>query len=160
MNVTLKDIENAFFEAMQSGYAQSVVKGKIVELPGAKSICYVTHDNRFQVRDTWLVGHDGSDKSSGFTIIWNDGAPVWMMHYGGWYTELAISFLKSCLHKAYAEERVFYGGRGPTFVRDGAFTYVNDIEVNLFDKFKGSETVFNIDGQQFGYHWYRGGSLL
>jgi len=78
----MKDIEDAFLEAMQSGYAQSVAKEKIAELPGAKSIFYATRDGRFKVRDTWLVAPE-SDKSSGLTVIWNDGTPVWIMHYGG-----------------------------------------------------------------------------
>jgi len=52
------------------------------------------------------------------------------------------------LRKAYVEERVFYGGRGPSFVHEGTLTYVNTIEAHDFADFRGHEDVFNIDGQQ------------
>lgn len=72
----------------------------------------------------------------------------------------AIPFLKQCLRRAYVDEQRFYGGRGPSFVRDERFTYVNRIERNDFGDFMGEERIFDLSEQCFGYHWYRGMSLL
>ena len=82
------------------------------------------------------------------------------MHYGGRYAKKAIPFLKSCLQRAYVQERCFYGGRGPIFVRNENFTYVNKIERGGFDDFAGEEKIFDLSEQCQGNHWYRGMSLI
>ena len=105
--------------------------------------------------------NQNSDISAGTKTIWVKDQPVWIMHYGGWYKKEAIPFLKSCLQRAYVEERRFYGGRGPYFVHDKKFAYVNKIERNDFADFAGEERIFYyVSEQPLGYHWYRGMSLL
>lgn len=156
MTTDLRSVQNAFFEAMGAGWAQNVQKIKLPELPGSKGIPFVWGD--FRVLDCYLVTPH-SDRSAGITTIWHQDQPVWIMHYGGWYAKVAIPFLKSCLHRAYVDERRFYGGRGPAFVRDERFTYVNQIERNDFGNFAGEERVFDLNEQCLGYHWYRGMSL-
>ncbi|MFA6446437.1 MAG: DUF5680 domain-containing protein [Candidatus Paceibacterota bacterium] len=149
-------VRGAFFSAMKAGWAQNVQKIKIQELPGSKAIPFVLGD--FRVLDTYFVT-PLSDRSAGSTTIWHEDKPVWIMHYGGRYAEIAVPFLKSCLHRAYRYEQ-FYGGRGPFFVRDERFTYVNKIERNDFGDFAGEERVFDLNEQCLGHHWYRGMSLL
>lgn len=157
MKPTLEQVEHAFFEAIAGGWAQDVQKIRVPEFPGSKAIPFILGD--FRVLDCYMVTPH-SEMSAGITTIWHLDQPAWIMHYGGWYTKLAVPFLKSCLHRAYVDERRFYGGRGPTFVRGDQFTYVNRIERNNFDDFVGEERIFDLSEQCFGYHWYRGMSLL
>ena len=153
----LRDIENAFFEAMASGYAQNAPKSGINHLPHSHIItCEL---GEYRVSDLYITTPH-SDKSVGQTIIWHRNVPVWSMHYGGWYAKIAIPFLKECLDRAYVQERRFYGGRGPYFVRDDRFTYVNQVRRESFADFEGEEQVFDLSEQTLGYHWYRGMSLL
>lgn len=153
------NMQQIFFRAMANGYAAAAPKGSIKELPGSKTITrtYGSRDNdeRWRVVDCWL---SNGDKSSGTTTIWFSGEPVWIMHYGGWYFEEALPFLKECLHRAYVTEEYFYGGRGPVFVRGDRFTYVNRYH-GMFAEFHGEEGIFDFDGKCAGFHWYRGMSL-
>ncbi|MBI5126751.1 MAG: hypothetical protein HZA80_03245 [Candidatus Taylorbacteria bacterium] len=156
MQPTLDSIRHVFFEAMASGWAQDVQLTTISGFPGSKAISFALGE--FRLIDCYMVTPH-SEKSAGVTTIWHLDQPVWIMHYGGWYAKLAIPFLKACLHRAYVEERHFYGGRGPDFVRDERFVYVNRIERNDFGDFAGEERIFDLSEQCFGYHWYRGMSL-
>lgn len=142
---------------MAAGWAQNVQKTAIAEMPGSKAIPFTWGD--FRVLDCYLVTPH-SDKSAGMTTIWHHDQPVWVMHYGGRYAKIAVPFLKQCLHRAYVEERRFYGGRGPWFVRDERFTYENRIARDSFADFEGEERVYDLNEQLLGYHWYRGMSLL
>lgn len=157
LSAELRGIQEAFFEAMANGYAQNAKKDTIDELPYSKVIDSKLDD--YRVVDFYFTTPH-SDKSVGQTIIWHHGVPVWTMHYGGRYAKIAIPFLKECLKRAYVQERRFYGGRGPYFVRGERFTYVNNVERKSFADFQGEERVFDLDEQPLGYHWYRGMSLL
>ncbi len=152
-----KMVQDAFLRAMAEGYAQNVKKTTVPEIPNSKAITFVWGD--FIVLDCYLTT-PYSEKSSGTTTIWYEEQPVWVMHYGGGYAKIAIPFLKSCLHRAYVLERRFYGGRGPKFVRDERFTYINHIEHDSFESFFGIEKIFDLSEQALGHHWYRGMSLL
>jgi hypothetical protein len=153
----LRGIQHAFFEAMANGYAQGVQKDTIDDFPGSKVIAHDWGD--YRVVDFYFTTPD-SDKSTGQTIIWQKGVPVWTMHFGGRYAKIAIPFLKECLHRAYVEERRFYGGRGPYFVRGDRFTYVNQVRHESFADFEGEERIYDLSEQNLGHHWYRGMSLL
>ncbi|MFA6554402.1 MAG: DUF5680 domain-containing protein [Candidatus Paceibacterota bacterium] len=155
--ISLKFVHGVFLNAMAVGWAQNVQEIEVSEFPGSKAIPFVFGD--FRVLDIYLVT-PSSNLSSGLTTIWYKEDPVWTMHYGGWYTNVAIPFLKSCLHRAYVTERRFYGGRGPVFVRGERFTYVNKIERNDFANFAGEEHVLDLNEQCLGFHWYRGMSLI
>ena len=160
MYPALRDLEQAFLSAMRTGYATAagVNKGTIAEMPGSKTIDWM--DETFRVLDTYIVT-PYSDKSAGMTMLWYQGnpAPSWIMSYGGRYEEIAIPFLKRCLRRAYVEDRLFYGGRGPAFVREERFTYVNQFTGD-FDSFSGTENIFDVNGHLLGYHWYRGMALV
>ncbi|MDO8569510.1 MAG: DUF5680 domain-containing protein [bacterium] len=153
----LRGIQDIFFGAMANGYAQNTPKTSIVGLPGSKMIS--SELGHYKVVDCYFV-NPHSDKSTGQTIIWDNNVPVWTMYYGGRYAEIAIPFLKECLHRAYVTKRRFYGGRGPYFVRGKRFTYVNDVRRDSFSDFEGDEFVFDLSEQCLGHHWYRGISLL
>lgn len=155
MEGDLESIQNKFFDAMAHGWAcnADAKKIEVPQFPGSKGILY--EHGQFRVLDFYMTHFNFS---TGTTIIWFRGKPLWVMHYGGRYEKEAIPFLKSCLHRAYSERR-FYGGRGPYFMKNDRFTYVNRIEHNNFREFAGEERVFNSDEQCLGYHWYRGMSL-
>ncbi|MEK7150270.1 MAG: DUF5680 domain-containing protein [Patescibacteria group bacterium] len=158
MAFALGDVKKVFFEAGACGWSSDAQKIKSLEFPGSKIIRFVSGD--FRVIDCYVVNQN-SDISAGTKTIWVKDQPVWIMHYGGWYKKEAIPFLKSCLQRAYVEERRFYGGRGPYFVHDKKFAYVNKIERNDFADFAGEERIFYyVSEQPLGYHWYRGMSLL
>lgn len=154
----LRRIYDVFFDAMGNGYARNDIEPtSIVELPGSKLIPFVSGE--YKVTDCYFVS-PRSDKSGGFTTIYHEDDPVWMMHYGGRYAKIAIPFLKQCLHRAYVGERRFYGGRGPHFVRDERFTYINMVRRESFTDFEGEEKIFDADGHEVGHHRYGGMSLL
>lgn len=153
----LRSIEYAFFEAMVNGYVQDAPKTTIAELPGSKVITFEWGD--YKILDCYFV-NPHSAASVGQTMIWHQGVPVWTMNYGGRYAKIALPFLKACLRRAYVTERRFYGGRGPRFVQDNRFTYVNNINRGSFKDFKGEEFIFDMSEQCFGHHWYNGMSLL
>lgn len=157
MRPEIQGILNAFLEAMATGWIQPVEKGTIRDLPSLKTISFRCGD--YQVLDGYYVAPD-SDKSTGMTTIWHNDLPVWAMHYGGEYAEIAIPFLKECLRQAYVEEHRFYGGRGPVFVRGERFTYVNTILREDITDFEGREVIYDLNGQPLGQHWYRGMSLI
>ena len=162
MNVPLvQAAQSVFLEAMCFGYAMDgtsgrpVEKSTIVELPGSKVITTDLVD--WKVVDCYFT-NPSSDKSAGQTMIWHKNVPVWTMSYGGSYPKVVIPFLKKCLGRAYLEER-FYGGRGPEFMEDEPFTYVNRFH-GTFTSFKGEERIYDKSGARFGHHWYHGMSLL
>ena len=98
-----------------------------------------------------------SDKSSGQTIIFRDEFPLWIMSYEGYYLDDAIDFLKTCLRKAYCEEKRFYGGRGPIVVQNSTqnHSYFNSIIRSEFEDFAGEERII-FNGIVVGRHSYRG----
>lgn len=152
-------IKTAFFDAMVHGYADpNTKKAPVPGLPGSKSIMY--QSGEFVVMDCYFV-REGSNVSSGFTLITKDGIPVWVMHYGGWYEKEAIPFLKSALMAAY-QEGEFFGGRGPVEFMDKkeVFIYKNagSFGDSSFSDFRGSEKIFELHtGRTFGTHEYFGG---
>ncbi len=153
MKPTLDEIQKVFFDAMANGWAQGVQEISISEFPGTKAIPFVSGD--FRVLDCYTVT-PYSNKSTGTITIWHQNQPVWVMHYGGWYVVQAIPFLKSCLHQAYVKRR-FYGGRGPSYVQDTEFIYLNTVDRNYFEDFAGTERILDTRRRwHFGYHWYRG----
>ncbi|KKS28162.1 MAG: hypothetical protein UV60_C0015G0016 [Parcubacteria group bacterium GW2011_GWA2_43_11] len=153
---TLAEIEGVFFDAMLAGWASGAPAKNIPELPGSRIISFCSGD--FEVKDIFFVTPHSS-KSGGTTTISFQGDPVWLMQYGGWYLEHAVSFLKSCLNHAY-KERHFYGGRGLSRVRGTNMTYLNNIACNYFEAFGGNEWIIDSNGGYLGTHWYRGMLLL
>jgi len=158
MRPPIQGIQGAFFAAMAAGWAQDIEHISGMDFMGMKIIPFVQGD--YRIVDGYLAPVDSDGCSTGMTVIYHRNVPVWAMHYGGHYTKTAIPFLKQCLHKAYVEEHRFYGGRGPQFVRDERFTYVNIIRSADFSMFEGEEFVFDLNEQLLGTHWYKGGILF
>ncbi len=157
MGTILDEIQRVFFKGMAEGWAQNMEKVAVPGLPGYKKITHVFGD--YEVTDCYCV-NQSSKKSTGFTTIAFQNDPVWVMHYGGWYPKHVIPFLKTCLQKAYVDEKCFHGGRGPELVLGEQFKYVNWIGRNHFHDFEGEEKVIDLDDNELGSHWYRGMSLL
>ncbi|MEK7552098.1 MAG: DUF5680 domain-containing protein [Patescibacteria group bacterium] len=153
---TLESVQEFFFDGMLAGWCGTgSPKGDIAELPGSRKFTFISGE--FQMVDCFMV-NSHSNKSSGMTIIFYRDQPVWMMHYGGWYDEKAIPFLKTCLQKAY-KKRQFLGGRGPMLARGRGLFYQNQPRSSGFDDFSGEEWISG-PTRFFGRHWYHGMSLL
>ncbi len=160
----VKQIEIFFFEAMMQGWAMPVPKTPISGLPGSKSIPFRLGE--YSLLDYYFVA-PGSKSSYGTTVIWVAERPVWVMHYGGWYDERAIPFLKRALMCNYRDD-VFLGGRGPERLEGEGHTlqYLNKVEQNDFGNFRGYEYIIATSdqsgvpaGQKLGEHYYFGGLL-
>lgn len=164
-----KEAQAVFFIAMRVGYAGGLGRSQkttISSIPGSKSIVWESMDGYWKVADTYVVTPD-SHASTGMTVIAFEGKPVWTMHYGGYYHEAVIPFLKRCLAEAY-ENDVFFGGRGGAYRKDGDYTYFNNLrDGSTFVEFSGEEFIVNADTSEvlgkpaiLGKHWYRGGMLF
>jgi hypothetical protein len=111
-----------------------------------------------------------NDDSYGFTIIYHDDIPLWLMSYGGSYHPNAIPMLKQVLLRAYMAGK-FFGGRGPEQsipVRGGQWIYYNtaynDRNRQTFSKFHGEEEIYyasnGIDERDLaGWHQFQGGLI-
>ena len=163
---TFKILEKAqeiFFKGMIQGYAGSntLSKKTIPLLPGSK-VVPTFEEGGFTLIDYYFT-YPNSTKSFGTTLIsCTDGIlvrPVWIMHYGGWYSKEAIPFLKEILRVAYSKN-FFSGGRGISPSQSSSFLYMNKIEKNEFSDFKGVEEIYNGKGTFLGSHQYFGGSLI
>ncbi len=165
--ITVQDlgwrVKDFFFEAMADGYAASKTAAVIPQVPGSKLIGYQM--GQFRLLDTW-ISFEGSIHSTGITLIWytenGQEIPVWAMHYGGYYVERAIPFLKECLASAYRQQ-LFFGGRGPTWYKDEetSLLYINQPNKGHFGNFKGEENIYDQKNNLLlGHHWYRGHYLI
>lgn len=138
-------IRDAFFAAMMAGYAgETSAKRHISALPCSKLFDF--ERGEYKVCDTYFTA-EGSMHSSGMTIIWHKGQPVWTMYYQGWYEPEAIPLLKQALRANY-ERGVFLGGRGPKVFSQGSLKYQNTVNElrAVFHNFEGEEEVAYISG--------------
>ena len=155
----IEEIKSFFFEAMVNGYISGGDEIKISEIPEYRAIPF--KKGKFYLLDNYLIT-PYSDKSAGTTTIWYDDKPVWVMHYGGYYKESAISLLKKALAKTYKSSQ-FFGGRGPLSLSESknSLIYINYPKINDFEKFEGREVIFDTKKNIcLGYHEYWGMSLL
>ncbi|MFH1632036.1 MAG: DUF5680 domain-containing protein [bacterium] len=157
----MAEVQAFFFKAMSRGWVGGGTFTDVLDMPGYKRFVY--EDGDFKLIDQYCT-RPGSNRSSGTTIIWHCNIPIWVMHYGGWYDEFAISIVKEALKKAYGSH-VFCGGRGlPTEARKTGLThyiYSNVVRRNDFDCFEGREEVYCVTEYALkGYHDYWGMSLL
>ena len=148
-------IQAFFFKAMVEGWVTGGQKITILQLPGYKAIDF--KDGDFRLLDCYCV-NPHSPMSVGTTTIWHQEDPVWVMNYGGFYTESAIAFLKRALLKTY-EASQFVGGRGPHIYTEGDLVYINRVSGD-FNHFSGREEVVNAQtGTLLGFHEYSGMDL-
>ncbi len=153
-----RQIQAFFFKAMSAGWAAN---GKETatdnNAPGYKLISF--SDGDYRLVDRYCVNSESS-KSAGTTTIWFKDIPVWIMNYGGFYDESAITCLKRALEKTYSAGD-FVGGRGPSIYTDGSLTYTNKPRLNDFNKFEGCEEIVDTESKKLlGFHEYWGMSLL
>jgi hypothetical protein len=152
-----------FFRAMVKGYTdEDSERGTIFELPGYKTHEHIEGD--FRVLDCYSDTPQ-SNSSSGFTTVWNQGTPVWVMQYDGTYEEEAIPFLKWVLMQTYKKSK-FVGGRGAPVTKKengSIFTYSNYVEAPNWRAFRGREEIQCHRGNHskiLGSHRYSGRLLL
>lgn len=158
-----EDAKAVFFKGMLEGYVNkkhstSNLRSGTVVLPGWKTYKY--RDHGYLLVDMWHT-NPNLPHSTGVTILYFENMPIWVMHYGGWYHDDAISTLRHALKWNY-ERNLFVGGRGPTSFSTTDKTYQNQVaESSSFINFDGSESVFdNERNKLLGEHWYRGQWLL
>lgn len=158
--VEVNSIRAFFFRGMLAGW---VGDGKYT----------ASHDmlgfKRFWHREGDLVLLDeyssveGSNTSSGRTVIWNGKTPVWSMTYRGIYPESVIQFLKEVLRETY-KRGMFCGGRGWQPHTGPDFVYINNVEASDFGNFFGKEVIHSASEKDgcpvLGYHRYEGGMLI
>jgi hypothetical protein len=148
-----------FFRAMLEGYLSATKPKKNTPFSGWNTLEY--KEWPFSLVDMWNTTFYSS-ASSGVTTISYMGIPIWVMHYGGWYEDEAITTLKAALSQNY-KHGVFIGGRGPMEFEEGDFHYKNQPEVGGldFEHFEGCEYMDNTRTRTLvGYHWYRGDWLV
>ncbi|MBX4189656.1 hypothetical protein KW785_03660 [Candidatus Parcubacteria bacterium] len=155
--VAIAEIQKFFFEAMLQGWAGGAAKTEMPGMPDFKKIEY-EHDG-FKLLDCYSKSL-GSRFSGGWTVIWFEGIPVWMMSYSGQYDPVAIPLLKEALKASY-EHRRFEGGRGPVNFSRNGLTYSNQTGNWKFEQFDGREAIHRIDdGRYLGHHQYSGHILI
>lgn len=155
-SIILADVERFFFDA--PGYESGAERVSIPQFPGDKII--VARQGLFEIVDQYCVAPGGW--STGVMKIRYIGNVVWVMHYGGRYSEEVIPFLKLALRQV-KWSREFIGGRGPRVFPNpgGTLLYVNTPEINGFSKFRGKEEIFDVQtGKSLGFHEYWGMSFL
>jgi len=154
-------VKQFFFQGMLNGYANPEAKTyKNLELlfpkipipapisdgfllRGSKGTFYseVIDGDDYLLIDVWF-SNKNSDFSGGMTLISIDNQIVWMMNYGGHFTNEAIPTLKLALKTAY-EKKLFWGGRGPDKILNGEFWYTNYLVNNDFGSFSGRENIYS-----------------
>ncbi len=151
----IKELESVFFDAMNEGWASGAEHTTSPLLPGARIIEW--NKGKYRVIDCYYVNNC---KSVGWTMIWYEGIPVWVMNYHGEYPTLVIPFLKRALMESYMA-RQFFGGRGRATYMEGPLCYFNNHADRTFEKFHGIERIFNTStNESFGWHAYSGFTLI
>ena len=152
------EVESVFFKAMRAGYATGRNRDAIPQLPGAHLITH--EEDGFKVTDSWQTTPHSNKSFGTTTIAWGD-APVWMMHYWGWYDKMVISLLKRALADAY-NQTSFIGGRGPRHFQEPGSELVytnNPVPGSDFARFSGQEKISE-GNRILGVHSYHGHMLL
>lgn len=175
-SLTIEQIQEIFFDAMINGWASGGEKKDLPDFCDGKEIIFTKDD--FLVIDSYFINNE-TNKSAGMTMIFYQKIPVWTMSYHGFYNKRASRFLKFFLLKQY-KTKVFIGGRGAMFDKNGTIIYHNCPLVNDFKSFFGREDLFEIvsfeknnnssnsliDGNfqenaiHLGFHQYQGFCLL
>lgn len=160
MDEMLWQAESCFIAAMMKGWAAGVKGIDVPGMPAYKEIVFEGYAG-FRVVDRWCVSRSG--KSTGATTIWFANDPIWIMNYGGFYSENALSFLKQALMRAYNRSE-FVGGRGPQVFQDEndeRFVYVNKAQYgSKFRQFEGREFINKEPDGILGWHDYWGMALI
>lgn len=110
MKVEVASLQKFFFEAARNTYAGDAKKETDPYLP--KSKVYRFERGEYLYIDTYFTN---GERSGGQTVIYQEGAPVWLMQYYGWCKnddKDVLAFLKQALLFAYGKSE-WHRGRGP-----------------------------------------------
>lgn len=155
--ITAELAEAFFFEAMLNGYASGSKPEKNNPFPSWKTLGY--RKGLLWLTDMWHTALN-SRHSSGVTTIYWSSNPVWVMHYGGWYSDEVIPTLKAALRQSY-KSKDFIGGRGPLMFALDNYIYRNMPSRSDFQSFEGYERISSVEiDAAVGFHWYRGEWLV
>lgn len=152
---SIKELEAVFFDAMNEGWASGVQHTTNSLLPGAHIIEW--NKRGYLVIDCYYVNNG---KNVGWTMMWCNDVPVWVMNYHGEYPTSVVPFLKRALMESYGN-RQFFGGRGPALYKEGNLCYFNNHAERTFGKFHGIERIFDMNNNtSLGWHEYSGFTLI
>jgi len=159
----LAEMEDIFFKAMNTGYANNSQKETFADI--GKMVDFT--DGSWSVIDGYLVTPLGP-RSGGLMAMSYEGIPVWLLQYAGQYEEEAIPCLKAALIAAYSEKK-FFGGRGPEqFTLDG-LVYQNEVDrayrqdfkkSNFFKGYESIRTAIGVPQRCLGWHSYQGMMMI
>lgn len=174
--VTVDEIREYFCQAMARGWASGAKAKRERDLPNHERIEDVS--GPFWMVDRYCTNNYGQWSSGTTTIFYytreNGWQPIWVMNYGGFYSEEVIKFLKWALMENYSKG-IFLGGRGPaSFSLPGQpYYYVNlpqgagmgsrsiPPRGDNLEVFWGVERVCLLESnEEKGFHQYSGMSLL
>ncbi len=91
--MNIEQIQSFFFKAMMAGWINGGQFIPSSDAPGYKEFSF--KDGDFTLVDRYC-SVDDSRRSAGTTTIWFKETPVWVMNYGGWYEDRAITCLLVC----------------------------------------------------------------
>jgi len=177
MYPTIEVIQEFFFEAALATYAGGAKKGTITDFSCSNAYRYQRGD--FYYVKTYFTN---GEWSGGQTLIYFQGAPIWIMQCQGWCKNDdpgIVAFLKEVLRVAY-ERKQFFGGRGSNSIsyRDSSLPtnperrelfYTNEAyggsnEIGPFKKFIGHERIEgftpSLENEMFFWHRYQGMLLI
>ena len=144
------DVKAFFLKAMKHHpFINGIDADKSKIHPGFETFEF--EDGAFKLVDTWYPGN----YCSGYTMIWHNGKPAWMMTFGGKYPGETLTTLRGALKEAYLTDS-FIGGRGVRIHTNGVLTYINIVPSgDDFMRGEGEEIIVNTSSNEIiGYHKY------
>lgn len=146
------DLTTFLVTAKQHTYAaEGSTEEKLAD--GARQLVY--RSGPFEYRDRYY----GFNPFGGEEVVWEEGKPIWCMHYWGEAHSLLVSpaavyeFLRRAL-RAVPAERPF---RGPRSFSDGRWTYHNYV-LGSVEAFRGDERIL-YEGSRVYSCAYHGGTV-
>ena len=144
------EIASFVVEAKKSTYA-NFNAGK-VEPSRLASIDLAYESDDFKYLDTFV----GGANFSGSEVVYHKNVPVWSMNYiGRSLSEERSQSIIDFLTKALAQVTLEMPYRGPAFLHDGKFVYVNSA-YGEFNWFQGSERIYYEDEQVYELVYHGG----
>ncbi len=169
-NTLLAKAKAIFCRGMAMGYASGAKGTPVPGKPNAKYFEHIEGEGDWYLRDEYEVD-PVTGISYGTTRIEYKGRLIWIMSYGGLYSQEAIACLKGALLASYAAGE-FNLGRGKHNHVHGDYIYINVMSqghsVDPFEKFMGMEGVSrpkrspssNPALEKVGGHWFWGMAMI
>lgn len=126
--------------------------------PGSKCYQGVYQGGQVVILDDYLSGKDLL-MTSGHTVIYLNGSPVWHMIYLGHYEKEALPTLKDAI-RTNIVKNVFMAGRGPKEFHSNGHTYYNECDGDFADFLSEEQICDDLTDQILGAHQILGGWMV